>query len=134
MGVVKYTQTGFESGDEKKYVATLESILAGGTCDVGSPTSRPASRPWPAEGAAKAGAQSMLFYTTSSTDAPHRAVLPFVFAVKAKEKGHDAAIFLAGDATLLMKSGVLGAVRAPGQPDAESLMKRAIELRVPIFL
>lgn len=78
--------------------------------------------------------QRMLFHTASSTDAPHRVVLPLVFAATAKKKGHDAVVFLAGDATLLMKPGVLEATRAAGQPSAAQLVDEIVGLGVPIFL
>jgi predicted peroxiredoxin len=61
-------------------------------------------------------------------------VLPLVFAIAAKEKGHDAVVFLAGDATLLMKDGVAEGTKAAGQPDARALLRKAAALRIPIFL
>jgi len=131
-GVIRHTQVGFTSGDEKKYVAVLESLLGAPGCE-----SQPSSgKGWPGDSrpTGERQVQRLLFHTSSGTDAAHRAVLPFVFAVKAKEKGHDPIVFLAGDATLLMKDGVLAAVRAPGQPDAASLVRRAADLRIPIFL
>lgn len=76
----------------------------------------------------------MLFHSASSTESPHRVVLPLVFAIAAKEKGHDSVVFLGGDATLLLKDGVLDATRAPGQPDARSLVEKAAALGIPIFL
>lgn len=134
-GVIRHTQVGFEAGDEATYVATLRQILAGGAAG-GAAAGAAAGLTWPAApAAAEPGtAQKMLFYTTSGTTAPHDTVLPFVFAVKAREKGHRPVVFLAGDATLLMKADVLAAVRAPGQPAAAALVERAVELRIPIFL
>jgi predicted peroxiredoxin len=78
--------------------------------------------------------QKLLFYTASSTDAPHRAVLPLIFATKAREKGHDSTIFLAGDGVLLMKSTVAADVKAVGQPAAAEVLRRAVELKIPIFV
>lgn len=91
---------------------------------------------WPTDSrpAGQSKVQRILFHTSSATDAAPRAVLPFVFAVKAKEKGQDPVIFLSGDATLLMKDAVAAEIRAPGQPDLATLLKRAIELHIPIFL
>lgn len=93
--------------------------------DVSYPTATPAS---------EAAPQSMLFLTTSSTDSPHRAVLTFDFAVIAREKGYDVSVFLAGDATLLMKENVRSEIRAPGQPPAAELMKKAGSLGIPIYV
>jgi hypothetical protein len=83
-------------------------------------------------GRAGAGKQKLLFYTTSSTDSPHRAVLPLLFAVTAAEKGHDAVIFLGGDGVLLMKDTVAADVKAVGQPGASELLARATGLQIPI--
>ncbi|HEX6811607.1 MAG TPA: hypothetical protein VF384_08300 [Planctomycetota bacterium] len=133
-GVIRHTQVGFEAGDEATYIRTLHEILDGSK--KAEPAAGAAPAAWPA--APKAGhtgpAQKLLFYTSSGTTTPHDTVLPFVFAVKASEKGHRPVVFLAGDATLLAKDGVLDAVRAPGQPDAATLWKRAVELKIPIFL
>jgi predicted peroxiredoxin len=78
--------------------------------------------------------QKLLFYTASSTDAPHRAVLPLIFATKAREKGHDSTIFLAGDGVLLMKSTVAADIKAVGQPAAAEVLRRAVELMFPFFV
>jgi hypothetical protein len=129
---------GFEAGDEKKYAEVIAGILRGGDGCAPAPGT-PASRPetgsprvpwWP--GTPKP--QRLLFHAASSTDAPHRGVLPLRFAVAAKEKGHDAVVFLAGDATMLMKDEVAASTKAAGQPDAAALLERCAELGVPIFL
>ncbi len=78
--------------------------------------------------------QTLLFYTTSSTNSPHKGVLPLVFATAAKEKGHDAILFLAGDGVLLMKDSVAADIKAVGQPGAAELLKKAVELKVPIHV
>jgi hypothetical protein len=83
---------------------------------------------------ASAATQSMLFITTSSTDSPNRAVLTFDFAVIAREKGHDVSVFLAGDATMLMKEGVRSTIHAPGQPSANELIARARELGIRVLV
>ena len=112
----------------------LRDILDGSKKPEAPGTATPASWPTSPKEGRKAPSQKLLFYTTSGTTAPHDTVLPFVFAVKASEKGHLPVVFLAGDATLLVKDGVLEAVRAPGQPEAAVLLKRAVELKIPVFL
>jgi DsrE/DsrF-like family len=134
---------GFEAGEEKKYAEVIAQVLGAQDGCAAPPAAPapggPASRPkvgavrvpwWPD----KPKPQRILFHTESSTDAPHRGVLPLRFAVAAKEKGHDAVVFLAGDATLLMKDEVAASTKAAGQPDAASLIRRCAELDVPIFL
>lgn len=59
-------------------------------------------------------------------------MLPLLFAVTAKELGHDARIFLVGGATLLMKDSVAVDVKAVGQPGAAEMLRRAVELKIPI--
>jgi hypothetical protein len=78
--------------------------------------------------------QTLLFVTTSSTDTPHRPVLTLDFAVIAREKGHDVAVFLAGDATMLLKPNVRSAIHAPGQPSATELMAKARDLGVRVLV
>ena len=125
---------GFTAGDEKKYIEAIGSVLKADVEVPDGPRDVPEGAPrvpwWPKPKAP----QRMLFYSASSTDSPHRAVLPFVFAITAKKKGHDTVVFLAGDATLLMKKGVLEATKAAGQPDAKSLVEKAAGLGIPIFL
>jgi len=139
-GVIRYTQVGFEAGDEKRYAKEVEAALAAGDPEDKSelPDQGPEEGarvsprvPWWPDAREP---RRLLFTTASSTDAPHRAVLPLVFAVAAKEKGHDAVLFLAGDATLLMKPGVADGTKAAGQPDASTLLRRTAELGIPIFL
>lgn len=133
-GVIKHTQVGFTAGDEKTYLEEIGSILGAGCAAPGGVGEAPADAPrvpwWPPRDTP----QRMLFHSASSTDSPHRVVLPLVFAINAKKKGHDPVVFLAGDATLLMKEGVLKATRAAGQPDAKSLVEEAAALGIPIFL
>lgn len=83
---------------------------------------------------AAATPQTLLFVTTACTDTPHRAVLTLDFAVIAREKGHNVAVFLAGDATMLAKPNVRSAVHAPGQPSATELMVKARDLGVRILV
>lgn len=132
-GVIRHTQVGFEAGDEATYIKTLHEILDGSKKPEGA-VAAPAAWPTATKAAHTGPAQKLLFYTTAGTTTPHDTVLPFVFAVKASEKGHRPLVFLAGDATLLAKDGVRDAVRAPGQPDVATLWKRAMELKIPIFL
>jgi predicted peroxiredoxin len=57
-----------------------------------------------------------------------------IFATKAREKGHDSTIFLAGDGVLLMKSTIAADVKAVGQPGAAEVLRRVVELGIPIFV
>lgn len=110
-------------------------ILAG--CASPGQESKPPQAPLTSlfsQGEQRPPTQSMLFYTTSSTDSPHRAVLTFDFAVTAKQAGHDVTIFLAGDGVFLMKDTVAQDIKAVGQPGAAELIAKAIALGIPIFV
>lgn len=109
-------------------VGACTSIPAGGPARLDAPA------PIAASISGTIAPQSMLFLSTSSTDSPNRAVLTFDFAVIAREKGHDVSVFLAGDATMLMKEAVRSTIHAPGQPSATELIARARELGIPVFI
>jgi hypothetical protein len=82
----------------------------------------------------KQSGQKLLFYTLSCADSPHRAVLPLIAAVTAKENGHEPTVILAGDAVLMMKDAVAADIKAIGQPGAAEMLKKAIGLGIPIFI
>jgi len=108
--------------------ALVAAILAAGAAACAPPRGS-----W-MEGESQATKQTLLFYTTSGTDHPHRAVLPFVFAISAKEKGHEAIVFLAGDGVLLMKDSIAADVKGVGQPTAAEVLKKAVDLKIPIHV
>jgi len=105
-----------------------------GACAVPSLDTDGHASPRPAPAPSSEAPQVMLFTTTSSTSDPHRAVLTFDFAVIARQKGHDVSVFLAGDATLLMKEKVRSEIRAPGQPAAMELVAKARDLGIPVYV
>lgn len=134
-GVIRYTQVGFEAGDEKKYEQVVQQLLR--ECAALAPPRATVSQPAGASDVVvpkSATGQTMLFYTAESTDNPHRAVLPLLFAVTAREQGHNALLFFAGDGTLLMKDSVAADIKAVGQPNAADLLRRAGELKIPIYV
>ena len=59
-------------------------------------------------------------------------MLPLVFAIEAKQKGHDAVVFLGGDGVLLAKNSVAADVKAVGQPGAAELLQRIAGLGIPV--
>lgn len=109
------------------------TTLAAAVLAAGAAACAPSRGAW-MEGKDPATKQILLFYTTSGTDHPHRAVLPFVFAIAAKEKGHDASVFVAGDGVLLMKESIAADVKGVGQPTAADVLKKAVDLKIPIHV
>jgi len=77
---------------------------------------------------------TILYVGTAGSDDPTRAGFPFNFALGAIEAGHGAEIFLAGEATYLMKDVVAEAIEPVGMAPLAEMLRRVIEHRVPIYV
>jgi len=71
---------------------------------------------------------------TSGSDDPTRAGLPFNFALGALEAGHQAEIFLAGEASYVMKEEIAAAILPVGMPPLREMLQKVVEQRVPIYV
>jgi predicted peroxiredoxin len=76
----------------------------------------------------------ILYLGTAGSDDPTRAGLPFDFALGALDAGHQAEIFLAGEAAYLMKATVADAVVPVARPPVKTLLDEVVAQRVPIFV
>jgi predicted peroxiredoxin len=76
----------------------------------------------------------ILYVGTAGSDDPTRAGLPFNFALGARDAGHQAEIFLAGEAAYLMKATVADAVMPVAMPPLRTLIDEAVAQRVAIFV
>lgn len=76
----------------------------------------------------------ILYYGSAGSDDPTRAGFPFNFALGAKEAGHEPEIFLAGEATYLMKDAIVQEVYPVAMPPVREMLKKVIEQRVPIYV
>lgn len=76
----------------------------------------------------------ILYLGTAGSDDPTRAGFPFQWALGARDAGHDAEIFLAGEAVYLMKSTVADAVLPVAMPAFKELIDEVIAQRVPLFV
>jgi len=76
----------------------------------------------------------ILYLGTSGSDDPTRAGFPFHWALGARDAGHDAEIFLAGEAAYLMKNTVAGAVMPVGMPALHEMIDEVVAQRVPVFV
>jgi predicted peroxiredoxin len=76
----------------------------------------------------------ILYLGTSGSDDPTRAGFPFQWALGARDAGHDAEIFLAGEATYLMKKTLAEAVLPVAMPPLRELIDEVVAQRVPVFV
>jgi predicted peroxiredoxin len=76
----------------------------------------------------------ILYVGTAGSDDPTRAGLPFNFALGALDAGHQAEIFLAGEAAYLMKSSIAEAISPVAMPALRAMLDDTIAKGVPIFV
>jgi predicted peroxiredoxin len=76
----------------------------------------------------------ILYVGTAGSDDPTRAGFPFNFALGAVEAGHQAEIFLAGEATYLMHDEVAAAVLPVGMPPLREMLDKTIAAKIPIYV
>ena len=77
---------------------------------------------------------TILYVSTYGSDDPTRATLPFVGALGAVDAGHKPQLFLAGEATYLMKDVVADQVHGVGWAPLKELWQKAIANSVPVFV
>jgi predicted peroxiredoxin len=65
------------------------------------------------------------------SDDPTKAAFPFLHANALVEAGHEAQIFLLGEAVSLMRAPVANAVVPVGWPPLAEVLTRTIELKIP---
>ena len=71
---------------------------------------------------------------TAGSDDPTRAAFPFNFALGAIEAGHRAELFLAGEATYLMKDVIAEAIDPVWMPPLAEMRRKVVEHGVPIYV
>jgi len=76
----------------------------------------------------------ILYLGTAGSDDPTRAGFPFQWALGARDAGHEAEVFLAGEAVYLMKGTVADAVLPVAMPSLKELIDEVVAQRVPIFV
>jgi predicted peroxiredoxin len=76
----------------------------------------------------------ILYQGTAGFDDPTRAGMPFHMAGGALEAGHKAAIVLAGDASIVMKTAVAEGLYPPGMPPFKELLAKVVTGNVPIYV
>jgi predicted peroxiredoxin len=76
----------------------------------------------------------ILYYGNSGTNDPTRAGLVFNHALGAIEAGMQAEIFLAGEATHLMKDRIVREVFPVAMPPLKEMLGKVIEHQIPIYV
>jgi predicted peroxiredoxin len=76
----------------------------------------------------------LLYFSFSGPENPIRASFPFLAANAAKEAGHQADIFLVGDAVLVMKDAVAKAVFPLNWPTLSDLLAKTVKYEIPIYV
>jgi predicted peroxiredoxin len=76
----------------------------------------------------------ILYLGTAGSDDPTRAGFPFQWALGARDAGHEAEVFLAGEAVYLMKTVVADAVLPVAMPALRELIDEVVAQRVPVFV
>ena len=77
---------------------------------------------------------TILYVSTSGSDDPTRATIPFVTALGAVEAGHQAQVALLGEATYIMKDYIAEQIHGVGWPALSELLTKAIGQGVPIYV
>ena len=77
---------------------------------------------------------TVLFAGTYASDDPTRAVLPFLSAKGALDAGHEAEVFLMGEAVYLMKSEVADACNPVGWPNLGQVLREVVDRGVRLFI
>lgn len=68
------------------------------------------------------------------SDDPTKAAFPFLHANALVQAGHEARIFLLGEAASLMRSSLVEAIHPVGWPPLAETFRQTIALRVPVFV
>lgn len=68
------------------------------------------------------------------SDDPTKAAFPFLHANALAEAGHEAQIFLLGEAVSLLRDAVAGAVVPVGWPPIAEILPKTIVLGVPLHV
>ena len=68
----------------------------------------------------------LMFVGTAGSDDPTRAALPLLGARSAVKAGHEAEVFLVGEAVYLMKTAVADATNPVGWPNVGELIREVV--------
>lgn len=76
----------------------------------------------------------ILYVGTSGSENPTKSIFPFQWANAAVAAGHQAEIYLFGDATVVLRDAVINSVVPVGWPPLKEILATTIEMDIPIYL
>ena len=76
----------------------------------------------------------ILYVGTNGSENPTKSIFPFQWANAAVEAGHQAEIYLFGDATVLMRDPVANSVVPVGWPPLKEILLTTIGKTIPIYV
>ena len=76
----------------------------------------------------------ILYVGTNGSENPTKSIFPFQWANAAVEAGHQAEIYLYGDATVVMRDAVANSVVPVGWPPLKEILATTIRNYVPIYV
>jgi uncharacterized protein involved in oxidation of intracellular sulfur len=76
----------------------------------------------------------MVVSGTYGSDDPTRAVLPLLSAGGALDAGHEAEVFLVGEAVYLMKDSIANACNPVGWPNIGEVLRGLVGRGVPFYI
>ncbi len=76
----------------------------------------------------------ILYVGTNGSENPTKSIFPFQWANAAVEAGHQAEIYMFGDATVLMKDAVINSVVPVGWPPLKEILAITISSKIPIYV
>ncbi len=76
----------------------------------------------------------ILYVGTNGSENPTKSVFPFQWANAAVEAGHQAEIYMFGDAVVLMKDAVANSVVPIGWPPLKEILATTISKNIPIYV
>ncbi len=76
----------------------------------------------------------LLFAGLHGVEDPTKAGLVFLAAKGASEGGHDVAVALLGDGSILMNKSIRESVMPVGLPPLKELFQFAVDHRIPVFV
>ena len=77
---------------------------------------------------------TLVYSSTTGSEDPTRATLPYIMANGAVEAGHTAEVFITGDAVVLMKDAVANAVVPVGWPPFREIFQQAVDGGVTTYV
>jgi hypothetical protein len=117
--------------EDRRSFLLKSSQLAAGALAVG--TLAASTGEAQAAGQTPAKKLKILMRSGWGTDDPTRGSFVFAHALAFADAGHDAQIFLTGEATYLMRKATVDAVKPIGWPALSEMREKIVAKQIPVF-